>query len=224
MKKRLFVFCIWSFVSFFNDVNAQLSLTPELSGGLNFATSYGKRPSNPDVERSLPTHSFAVSMKCEYKFHESSYSLGFGAGLMIRPVVFIIRDQDLSFYSEEIDLSSMTFGYESFYKKQNYKFVDIPVYIKRNYENGLYLMMGIGFKCFLENMTRIDPHLSRLVLKKFNWSPAIGLGYNFENNLNIMLKAEPEMSPFIKSSDTEHKVFFSNYNFMISVGYKLVFK
>jgi hypothetical protein len=221
MKKSLIICCI---ISFFSAANAQLSLTPEFSGGVNFVSSYGKRSSNPDVERLLPAHSFAVSIMGEYAFDDSDYSVGFGTGLLIRPVVYILMDQDLSTYSEEIDLSSMTFGYESFYKKQNYKFVDIPVCFKRNYENGLYFNIGIGFKYFLKNDTRIDPYLSRLVLKKFNWTPTIGIGYIFENNLNLMLKAEPEISPFIKTPNTDYKVSFSNYNFMISVGYKLSFK
>lgn len=202
-----------------NNVLGQISINPELSFGINYITSYRKKMSNPDIDRTLPTHSGSVAILCDYSFNDSSYKIGFGVGLLLRPAVFIFRDMDLSMFSEDINLRQMTFGYDSFYKKQNYVFIDFPIYFKRNFKNGFSLLTGLGFKYYFSELVKQNPYLTRFILKKFNWCPVIGFGYNFKNNLNLMLKAEPEISPFIKSPDTEYTVVFSNYNFLLSFGY-----
>ncbi|HOZ29697.1 MAG TPA: outer membrane beta-barrel protein [Bacteroidales bacterium] len=207
-------------ICFTNNVLGQISIKPELSFGVNYITSYRKKMSNPDIVKTLPIHSGSVAVLCDYSFNDTSYNIGFGVGLLLRPAVFILRDQDLSMYSEDINLSQMTFGFDSFYKKQNYVFIDFPIYFKRNYKNGFSILAGLGFKYYCSELVKHNPHLSRLVLKKFNWCPIIGFGYNIKNRFSLTLKAEPEVSPFIKSPDTEYKVIFSNYNFLFSFGYK----
>jgi hypothetical protein len=220
MKRRLIgIFC---FVSIFTSIGlySQISIKVDLSLGVNYATSYRAKIPNPAVEKTLPAHSYSATANAEYSFSDSAYSIGFGLGFIERPAIFVLIDQDLSTYSEECNLSSMTFGYDSFYKKQNYCFVDFPIYFKRNYSCGLTLVAGLTFKYYCREMSETDQIFDRLIFKEFNWSPLFGIGYDFNKHLSILLKTEPEFNPFIRTPDTDYTIIFGNFNTMISFGYK----
>lgn len=213
------MFFVFSIQTFY----AQVSIKTDLSFGVNYATTYRRHITAPNVETLLPAHSYSANVNVQYAFSDSSYVVFAGIGVLKRPIIYILGDEDVSSYPGNSSSGSMVFGYDTFRRKQNYYFIEYPIYLIKYLNCGLGFLGGISFKLHQESLLKADKIFERLSYKNFNYGVLVGLNYKVNYNLSISLRTDFEYMPFVKEVYFEN-VSISNFNTLLSLGYTFKLK
>lgn len=224
MKNFKIVMLTLCFYCCIPTIYSQFSIKPDLSLGVNYATMHRRHLKAPSVETLLPTHSYSANVNIQFTFADSSYTLATGIGFLKRPITYILADEDLSTYTAACDLSSMTFGYDSFRRKQNYYFIEFPLYLMRNLNCGLGFYGGLNFKLHQAGLLKADRIFERYSYKFFNWGLLLGMNYKINSKLSVSLKTDLEYMPFVTEDFFGTITVVSNFNTMLSIGYTFELK
>lgn len=137
----LSLFCLWLNA---NSLNAQFSISPEVSIGVGKHDWLGSGSGMVGFEKVCWAHSYSIGAVVDYRINNSEYSVGSGIDFLYQPAIFILASSYVLFFypSQEI-------RYDTFRQKENYCFLQMPLSFARHYDSGFKIGCGVNLKYLL---------------------------------------------------------------------------
>lgn len=207
----LTLFCLWLIA---NNLNAQFSISPEVSIGVGKHDWLGLSSGVVGFEKVCWAHSYSIGLGVDYRIKNSGYSVNSGLDFLHQPAIFILASSYVLFFYQQQDIR-----YDTFRQKENYYFLQVPLTFERHFDSGFNFGCGVNLKYFLSGLSNPAPIFYNWDYRDFNLGAIIVLGFETKNNLSLSLKTAFEYPGFITEEFVGETTYFYNINAMLGIGY-----